>query len=64
MLSKIKNFVYTSKEKAFVGGLVAGVSSYLVQNGLTYHDLLSWSAVWSLVVFLVCHQAVYWTANK
>lgn len=47
-----------------VGGLVAAVGAFLNQNGLNAHDLTSVHVLQALLVFLVTHQAVYWTANS
>lgn len=64
MLNKILHFTLTAKEKAMVGGLVAAVGAFLNQNGLNAHDLTSVHVLQALLVFLVTHQAVYWTANS
>jgi putative flippase GtrA len=63
MLQKIKDFTITSKEKAVAAFVVGTVSSYMSQNGLTYKDLLTWSALWALACGVVSHAVVYWVSN-
>jgi len=64
MFSKLKNFVYTSKEKAAVAFIVSTVGAYMAQNGLTYKDLLSWSALWALLTGVATHLFVYFVTNS
>lgn len=64
MLAKIKDFVITGKEKAVVAFIVATVGSYIVQNGLTLKEILSWHGVWALAVGVISHLTVYFTTNS
>ena len=60
---RLREVVITSKEKAVVAFLVTAVSSYCQQNGLTWHDLLTWSAVRALALGVLAHLLVYLTTN-
>ena len=64
LFEAVRNFTITSKEKAVAAFVAASVSSYMAQNGLTYHDLLTWSALWALVCGVVAHAVVYFTRNS
>jgi len=63
LYNKVKNLTLTAKEKAFMGGLVTAVSTYLAQNPGTLKEVWSIHGLWALVAGIVCHQAVYWTSN-
>lgn len=62
-LRQLKKFVITHKEKAAMAFIASGVGSYMAQNGLTFKDLWSWSALWALLVGVATHQFVYWTSQ-
>lgn len=64
MFTKLKSFVLTGKEKAFVSGLVTAVATYVAQNGVTLHDFWSAKNLWSLAAFIIGHQATFWTTNS
>lgn len=59
-----RDFVVTGKEKAVCSFLVASVGSYVVQNHVSLHSVLSVYGLKALVLGVIAHQMVYWVQNS
>jgi hypothetical protein len=64
LVTKVRDFTLTAKEKAAVAAVVTFLSNYLTQNGLTWKDLLTWSALHALAWAAVAHVCVWFVANS
>lgn len=64
MFYKLKHFTVTSKEKAAYAFVVSAIGSYMVQSGLTWHQVLTMHGLKALFVGVVTHQFVYLVENS
>jgi|GEM_PF-4663174 len=63
LISKVKDFVVTRKEKAVLGAVMAAVSAYFVQSGATIDQVFSKQGLYALIVGVLTHIVVYWVPN-
>lgn len=63
MLNKLKDFTITRKEKAVTGAVVAAVTAYLSESGLTLDQIFTKNGLYALLVGVATHLVVYWTPN-
>lgn len=64
MFYKLLHLTITTKEKAAYAFVVSAVGSYMVQSGLTWHQVLTLHGLKALLVGVLTHQFVYLVENS